>query len=112
MSATIITGCLAIGTVASLLGVCTKTLRRWDKAGKLKPSLRTPGSHRRYDRQAVLRAMHERAAGAGGEPGIAAPPQVAPRAAVYSRVSSTRQSIDGELDRQESLYAFTLLPRS
>jgi putative resolvase len=32
---------------ASLLGVCTKTLLRWEAAGLLKPH-RTPGGHRRY----------------------------------------------------------------
>ncbi len=54
MSAAIIAGCLAIGSVASMLGVSTKTLRRWDKAGTMQPSFRTAGNHRRYDRHAVL----------------------------------------------------------
>ncbi len=35
MSAAIIAGCIAIGAVASMLGVSTKTLRRWDKAGTM-----------------------------------------------------------------------------
>ena len=36
MSIAIITGCLAIGAVASILGVSTRILRRWDKAGTMK----------------------------------------------------------------------------
>ncbi|MHA1661241.1 MAG: MerR family DNA-binding transcriptional regulator, partial [Promethearchaeota archaeon] len=32
---------LSIGLTAAMLGVSTKTLRRWDKNGKLKPAFRT-----------------------------------------------------------------------
>ncbi len=44
MSAAIIAGCIAIGAVASMLGVSTKTLRRWDKAGTMQPAFRTAGT--------------------------------------------------------------------
>ena len=105
MSITITAGCLAIGAVAAMLGVCTKTMRRWDNAGTLQPAFRTPGNHRRYDRHAVLRAIDDRALGTN----VANPARdrapAAPRAAIYSRVSSTRQSIDGELDRQQATIA-------
>lgn len=38
---------VSIHEAARILGVSTKTLRRWDKQGRL-TSLRTPGDHRRY----------------------------------------------------------------
>ena len=38
---------VAIGDAASILSVCVKTLRRWDKRGKLKPAFRTAGGTRR-----------------------------------------------------------------
>ena len=39
---------VSIGEAASFYGVSVPTMRRWDKSGKLKPTLRTPGNHRRY----------------------------------------------------------------
>ena len=39
---------LSIKDAASYLNVSQDTLRKWDKANKLKP-LKTPGGHRRYD---------------------------------------------------------------
>jgi excisionase family DNA binding protein len=38
---------VSISKAAELLGVCSKTLRDWDKQGLLKP-VRTIGKHRRY----------------------------------------------------------------
>lgn len=38
---------------ASMLGVSTRTLLRWEEAGKLKP-IRTSGGHRRYDVSELL----------------------------------------------------------
>ena len=105
MNIAITAGCLAIGAVAAVLGVCTKTLRRWDKTGMLSPVFRTPGNHRRYDRHAVLRVIHERASSTSATPAPGNRLHAAPRAAIYSRVSSTRQSIDGELDRQQATIA-------
>ncbi|MBD3226989.1 MAG: MerR family transcriptional regulator [Candidatus Lokiarchaeota archaeon] len=32
---------LRVEVAAAILGVCTKTLRRWDKSGILKPAFRT-----------------------------------------------------------------------
>lgn len=40
---------LTIKEASLLLGVCCKTLRRWDKNNYLKPKYRTKGDHRRYD---------------------------------------------------------------
>ena len=48
---------LSIGEAAALLGVATSTLRRWEVEGRLLPSFRTPGGHRRYaypDLQALI----------------------------------------------------------
>jgi putative resolvase len=105
MSVAISTGCLAIGSVASMLGVSTRTLRRWDAAGSLKPVFRTAGNHRRYDRHAVLDAIRHGRAGAGEAPRGERAGSAAPRAAIYSRVSSTRQDRDGELARQGATIA-------
>jgi excisionase family DNA binding protein len=38
--------CVRIGIAASMLGVCNRTIRRWDAAGKISCT-RTPGGHRR-----------------------------------------------------------------
>jgi putative resolvase len=105
MSAAIIAGCLAIGAVASMLGVSTKTLRRWDKAGTMQPAFRTAGNHRRYDRHDILAAMRHGHEGAAGKPGARSRGDAGRRAAIYSRVSSTRQRLDGELDRQQATIA-------
>ena len=94
MSLVITTSCLAIGVVTSMIGVCTKTLRRWDKAGTLSPVFRTPGNHRRYDRHAVLRAMRGMADGTADVPDARATTNAVTRAAISCRVSSTRQNLD------------------
>jgi putative resolvase len=41
-------GLVSIGEMASRLGVAVVTLRRWERIGKLKPTTRTAGGHRRY----------------------------------------------------------------
>ncbi len=48
---------LSIGELASAIGVSIATLRRWDKAGKLAPCLRTVGGHRRYLLSAVFAVL-------------------------------------------------------
>lgn len=45
---------LSIGLNALMLGVSSKTLRRWDKVGTFPPCFRTIGNHRRYSRSKVL----------------------------------------------------------
>ncbi|PIR87163.1 MAG: hypothetical protein COU11_01975 [Candidatus Harrisonbacteria bacterium CG10_big_fil_rev_8_21_14_0_10_49_15] len=47
---------LKIGEVAALLGVSIDTLRRWDRQGRLKPSITKLSGHRLYD-HATIRAM-------------------------------------------------------
>jgi excisionase family DNA binding protein len=41
---------------AKLINVTTQTLRNWEKEGKIK-SFRTPGNHRRYDKEELLKIM-------------------------------------------------------
>ena len=43
---------LSIQDAAKLLNVSTKTLRRWEKSGKLVPQ-RTEGNHRRYPKSQI-----------------------------------------------------------
>ena len=45
---------LTIGEAAAIVGVCTKTLRRWEAAGYFPADFRTPGRHRRYALPRVL----------------------------------------------------------
>ncbi len=40
---------LSIQDAAKYMGVSPQTLRRWEKAGKIKPAYRTEGKQRRYD---------------------------------------------------------------
>ena len=79
----------SIGHAAQLIGVCTKTLRRWDAQGIFPSDFRTKGNHRRYKRSRILeyifphRRNHQNT-----------------RCAVYGRVSSSRQKQSGDLARQ------------
>ena len=43
------------GEAALALGVCTKTLRRWESKHQLSPSFRTAGAHRRYAQEDIAR---------------------------------------------------------
>jgi len=73
-------GLLPIGEMARSLGVAVVTLRRWERSGKLKPTLRTAGGHRRYGELA----------------GTAA----AGKTVLYARVSCSDQKAD--LERQKA----------
>ncbi len=67
------------------LGVSTKTIHRWDEAGKLR-TVRTVGNQRRIPIEEIwrLRSLGKRAE----------------RCVLYARVSSVRQEQDGNLSRQ------------
>jgi excisionase family DNA binding protein len=54
---------LTVKEAASLLGVSTKTLRNWDRSGKLKPRRHPVNGYRLY-RSEELHALLEKAAGA------------------------------------------------
>jgi predicted site-specific integrase-resolvase len=70
---------LSIGETATLLGVAVGTLRRWHRQGRLSPSCRTIGGHRRY--------RHDTAQAAAG-----ATPAAAGKTLCYARVSSHDQA--------------------
>jgi len=80
---------ISIGQVASLLGTCTKTLRRWDAANKFKADFRTPGNHRRYKKARILAIIRKRKMS-----------PIKEKSALYGRVSSSRQKKSGDLKRQ------------
>ena len=80
-----------IGIAASMLGVCTRTIRRWDAAGSI-ACTRTLGGHRRIE----LAAIECRASRSPAHDGAAQPRSTA----VYCRVSSHEQKAKGDLDRQ------------
>ena len=85
------TSCVRIGIAASMMGVCTRTIRRWDAAGTI-TCTRTLGGHRRIS-LAIIEGQQARDARLddGVERG---------RVAVYCRVSSHEQKAKGDLDRQ------------
>ncbi len=67
------------------LGVSTKTIHRWDEAGKLR-TIRTIGNQRRIPIEEIWR--------------LRTPGKRAKRCVLYARVSSIRQEQDGNLARQ------------
>lgn len=83
---------LSIGQVASMLGVSTKTLRRWDKKGMLNADFRTSGNHRRYEKGRILNLIRKKSQ-----------KKYRQQCVIYSRVSSSRQKKSGDLKRQESM---------
>ena len=50
---------LSIGDVSEMMGVNPDTVRRWEKEGLIK-SERTPGGHRRYNEEEILRFKQSR----------------------------------------------------
>lgn len=81
---------LKIRDAADYLNVSQDTLRKWDKANKLKP-LKTAGGHRRYDTDSLDNFI-----------GITRDNENEPEVvcATYARVSSNEQKQKGDLDRQ------------
>src|SRR5438128_10558491 len=67
------------------LGVSTKTIHRWDEAGKLR-TVRTVGNQRRIPIEEIWR--------------LCSLGKRAERCVLYTRVSSVRQEQDGNLSRQ------------
>jgi len=70
---------------SKMLGVSTRTLQRWDNAGKLK-TFRTVGNHRRIYESEILRLQKK--------------PQTK-NCVIYARVSSRKQTADGNMERQK-----------
>lgn len=67
---------------AAALGISVKTLRRWDKAGKLHAA-RTAGNHRRIGMAESNRIQRQR--------------EQAVRCTLYARVSTFKQAQEGAL---------------
>ena len=82
-----------IGMAAKILGVCIKTLRRWDKNNQIR-CVRTPGGHRRFPVQEIQRFL----AGKDNHSKVKDPPFN--KFALYGRVSSHTQNKRGDLERQ------------
>jgi len=68
------------------LGVSTKTIHRWDQAGKLR-TVRTVGNQRRIPVEEILRLRRQEE-------------RAAERCVLYARVSSVRQEQEGNLSWQ------------
>jgi len=85
-----------IGIAAKIIGVTTKTLRRWDKDGKLEPTLRTKGGHRRYE-TTELPGQEGKTRGTDQEASLQPPERVVG----YIRVSSTKQRDDLARQREQ-----------
>jgi len=79
---------LRIGEAAELIGVSTRTIRRWDKAGRIS-CFRTIGNHRRIKFIEIQRIT------TGKEL-----PEIESHSAIYARVSSHEQKQKGDLKRQ------------
>ena len=79
----------SISKTAYILGVSQKTLRIWDKENKLKAIL-TSGGHRRYKESDINKLI-------GNDETQNNTKEVC---VTYSRVSSQKQKISGDLDRQ------------
>ncbi|MFX1295943.1 MAG: recombinase family protein [Promethearchaeota archaeon] len=87
---------LSISEAANLLGVCSKTLQRWDHASLFPPAFRTPGNHRHSTltqfqtfRGTVSKISH-----------ISPHTIPALHAITYAQVSSSLQKRHGDLQRQ------------
>ncbi len=84
----------SVSQAALRLGVCVKTIHRWDALDKIH-CLRTVGGHRRIPISEVNRllgVMHRNL--------ITTTQSPKGRVAIYARVSGHRQKTDGDLDRQ------------
>jgi predicted site-specific integrase-resolvase len=77
----------SIGEVSLILGISTKTLRRWDKLNKFIPESRTFGKHRRYSIHQIKKYINPEYK------------ETNQKNVIYSRVSSHGQKDD--LIRQE-----------
>lgn len=86
----------SIGAAADLLGVCVKTLRRWEKSKKIR-CLRTIGGHRRFPVQEIQQILNKTVLNFQD---ITKIKDLNNRCAIYGRVSSHKQNKRGDLARQ------------
>jgi putative resolvase len=87
---------LSISAAADFIGVCTKTLRRYESRNLIAP-LRTPGGHRRYS-MLLLDQFLEEHMNSTRRNEIRNPHTTS--IAIYARVSSHEQKQKGDLNRQ------------
>ena len=98
---------VSIGKAAEIVGVCTKTLKRWETKGTISPSFRTPGGHRRYGVSYLKEFIENNGNLIGKKKNNRniLMKSVATRAVCYARVSGNKQKED--LKRQvETLKSF------
>ena len=80
---------------AMIIGVCKKTLRRWEKKDLITP-MRTPGGHQRYSMDDLIQAGYKYKERKDNDPIIHKKLTI-----LYSRVSSHKQKKKGDLERQQ-----------
>ncbi len=85
------------GVAASLLGVCVKTLRRWDHDKKIY-CIRTLGGHQRFPISEIRRILEGKSVKDGRPNDIALDKEV--KSVIYARVPSHKQKKQGDLKRQ------------
>lgn len=90
-----------VNEVAKMLGVTTKTIRNYDKEGKLK-TIRTEGNHRMILREDIIVFLQRKGL-------IMDETKYQKRDVIYARVSSHEQKKNGDLDRQV-LYLIEHIP--
>ncbi|MHA1652233.1 MAG: IS607 family transposase [Candidatus Helarchaeota archaeon] len=83
---------LRVAEAARLLGICAKTLHRWNTRGKIR-CFRTLGGHRRIPLSEIKRIQ-------SGTPPSPLPLSSGVRTALYCRVFSYDQKKSGVLERQ------------
>lgn len=83
----------SIVIAAELMGVCIKTLRRWEKKKRIR-CIRTPGGHRRFPVQEIYRVL------SGKEALSDIKDAPSNTCVIYGRVSSHKQYKRGDLERQ------------
>lgn len=90
---------LTVSQAASIVGVCPKTLYRWECQGVITP-LRTLGGHRRYTIELLKDSgiLHDWKTKNSHKS-----PHMQKKTILYSRVSSGKQKTQGDLKRQEEL---------
>jgi len=77
----------SIGEASKKLGVTIKTIREWDKLGKIR-TVKTPGGHRRIPKEEIDKII-------GAKNYISKK-----KAVIYGRVSTSKQAENGNLERQ------------
>ena len=97
---------ISIGKVATIMGVSTTALRRWDKEKKLPAAFRTIGKHRRYRLQVILEKVNQVNQRLKKSPTNHQIKTKQPRAITYARVSTVKQKEDLKR-QQEHLQKFT-----